>query len=179
MSFTFLSPLLSCFLFPLLQKLISLEKIAWYLSKIKQMFPGLLFVFLGDGCFTRIETSCRVSDAFGRKSWGEENVYLLCIAERSQNVVFINREAKKTSPAGPGSGFTVNDSGFLQWHCTFVSSLHLATNFLSSGSHQWYFWSCLSLSTHFSKWLQEWGVFCRLELCDIFLNLGNLLLDIR
>lgn len=30
----------------------------------------------------------------------------------------------------------------------------------------------------FSRWMQQRGVFCRLELCDIFLNLCNLLLNI-
>lgn len=40
-------------------------------------------------------------------------MYLLGIADRSQNVVFIDREAKKTSPTGHldlGYGFTVISS---------------------------------------------------------------------
>lgn len=48
--------------------------------------------------------------------------HLLCIADSSQYLVFIDRQAKKSSPTGHldlGNGFTVtskpvNDSGFLQ-----------------------------------------------------------------
>lgn len=56
MTFTFLTHLLTRFLFPLLQKLISLEKIAQSLLKIKQMFPGLLFVVWEAG------VSCRATE---------------------------------------------------------------------------------------------------------------------
>lgn len=144
---------------------------------------GLFFVF-GNGCYTqsyRTEMSYVMSEAFRTfGSWGE-HVCLLCIADSSQNVAFIVREANKTSPTAHldlGYGFaitskTVNDSHFLQCHWTLVSPLHPATNFRSAGSQQWLFLSFLSLS-----FLEGFRSAAGLNLCDIFLHLCHLLLSL-
>lgn len=89
---------------------------------------------VGISCRAR-ELKCLVrSQVFWVEKNGGENVYLLCIANSSQRAVFIDAEAKKTSPVdhpdcGYGSSvFSTPANGFLQWHQT-VSSLLPATNF--------------------------------------------------
>lgn len=88
------------------------------------MFLILLAVVweVGISCRAR-ELKCLVrSQVFWVEKNGGENVYLLCIANSSQRAVFIDAEAKKTSPVdhpdcGYGSSvfFTpANASGFLQ-----------------------------------------------------------------
>lgn len=73
------------------------KKTEQYLWKIKQMFPSLLFVLVFWRWLFQTELQNRnvLQDVwcFGRKSWGE-NVDLLCIAVRSQNVVFIEKQRK-------------------------------------------------------------------------------------
>lgn len=81
---------------------------------------GLSFVF-GNGCYTqcyRPEMSYVVSDAFrSLGSWGE-HVCLLCIADSSQNVVFIVTEVNKTSPTAHldlGYGFAITSKSEWFW----------------------------------------------------------------
>lgn len=153
------------------------------------MFLSLLFglfsVF-GNRCYTqryRTEMSYVMCVAFRTSGSSGEHVCLLCIADSSQNIVFIVREANKTSPTAHldlGYGFaitskTMSDSDFLQCHWTLVSPLHPATNSRSAGSQQWLFLSFLSLNTCF---LEGYRSAAGLNPCDIFLDLCHFLLSI-